>query len=172
MCPPHPLKTKVVAQSVDLGYFGDAAPKGIRVNFEQTFGVYQRDKVGLTTDFFSEALIKLIYPFQYTHNRHFSLRNDTGLQHIKDWFISIIWWQLQLVGFIYIFSLALLRFPEYNFISDNNISKSAGLTSRYSEESLHGIILDIHFLANADFLVCTFSSQVSASGFFISYYMC
>ena len=66
-----------------------------------------------------------------------------------------------------IFSLALFRFPEYNFISDNNISKSAGLTSRYSEASLHGIILDIHFLANADFLVCTFSSQVSAFGFFI-----
>ena len=59
------------------------------------------------------------------------------------------------------FLLSLDRFPEYNFISDNNISKSAGLSSRYSEASLHGIILDIHFLANSDFLVCTFSSQVS-----------
>jgi len=52
------------------------------------------------------------------------------------------------------------KFPDYNFVSDNNISKSAGLSSRYSEASLHGIILDIHFLAHSDFLVCTFSSQV------------
>ncbi|XP_072032322.1 alpha-(1,6)-fucosyltransferase-like isoform X2 [Amphiura filiformis] len=52
------------------------------------------------------------------------------------------------------------KYPEYTFVSDNDISKSAGLSSRYSESSLRGIILDIHFLSLSDYLVCTFSSQV------------
>ncbi|KAK7505522.1 hypothetical protein BaRGS_00003267 [Batillaria attramentaria] len=52
------------------------------------------------------------------------------------------------------------KYPGYMFISDNGISKSASLGSRYSDSSLRGIILDIHFLSQSDFLVCTFSSQV------------
>uniref|UniRef100_UPI00358F6366 alpha-(1,6)-fucosyltransferase isoform X2 n=1 Tax=Myxine glutinosa TaxID=7769 RepID=UPI00358F6366 len=52
------------------------------------------------------------------------------------------------------------KYPTYRFISDNGISRSAGLQQRYSESSLLGVILDIHFLAQSDFLVCTFSSQV------------
>lgn len=52
------------------------------------------------------------------------------------------------------------RYPEYEFISDNSISWSAGLHNRYTENSLRGVILDIHFLSQTDFLVCTFSSQV------------
>lgn len=52
------------------------------------------------------------------------------------------------------------KFPQYEFISDNSISWSAGLHNRYTENSLRGVILDIHFLSQADFLVCTFSSQV------------
>lgn len=53
------------------------------------------------------------------------------------------------------------RYPNYEFISDNSISWSAGLHNRYTENSLRGVILDIHFLSQTDFLVCTFSSQVS-----------
>nr|XP_054096053.1 alpha-(1,6)-fucosyltransferase isoform X3 [Callithrix jacchus] len=56
--------------------------------------------------------------------------------------------------------LGLLMYPNYEFISDNSISWSAGLHNRYTENSLRGVILDIHFLSQADFLVCTFSSQV------------
>lgn len=52
------------------------------------------------------------------------------------------------------------RYPDYEFISDNSISWSAGLHNRYTENSLRGVILDIHFLSQTDFLVCTFSSQV------------
>nr|KAF6386802.1 fucosyltransferase 8 [Myotis myotis] len=52
------------------------------------------------------------------------------------------------------------KYPSYEFISDNSISWSAGLHNRYTENSLRGVILDIHFLSQADFLVCTFSSQV------------
>lgn len=55
------------------------------------------------------------------------------------------------------------RYPNYEFISDNSISWSAGLHNRYTENSLRGVILDIHFLSQADFLVCTFSSQVKCN---------
>ncbi|XP_059164715.1 alpha-(1,6)-fucosyltransferase-like isoform X2 [Physella acuta] len=52
------------------------------------------------------------------------------------------------------------KYPNYKFISDNSISQSAGLGTRYSDSSLRGIIIDIYYLARCDFLVCTFSSQV------------
>ncbi|XP_026872015.2 alpha-(1,6)-fucosyltransferase [Electrophorus electricus] len=52
------------------------------------------------------------------------------------------------------------KYPDYEFISDNSIAWSAGLHNRYTENSLRGVILDIHFLSQTDFLVCTFSSQV------------
>ena len=52
------------------------------------------------------------------------------------------------------------RYPEYEFLSDNEVSKSAGLSSRYSDLSLRGVVTDIQLLSQTDFLVCTFSSQV------------
>lgn len=52
------------------------------------------------------------------------------------------------------------KYPKYTFIGDVNIAKSAGLDQRYGEESLLGVIKDIHFLSLTDYLVCTFSSQV------------
>lgn len=52
------------------------------------------------------------------------------------------------------------RYKNYEFISDQEISKSAGLNSRYSENSLHGVVFDIQMLSECDYLVCTFSSQV------------
>jgi len=52
------------------------------------------------------------------------------------------------------------KYPDYLFISDNDVSKSARLSSRYSDESLRGVISDIELLSDTDFLVCTFSSQV------------
>ncbi|XP_016084563.1 alpha-(1,6)-fucosyltransferase-like [Sinocyclocheilus grahami] len=55
---------------------------------------------------------------------------------------------------------AKVKYTDYEFISDNSISWSASLHNRYTENSLRGVILDIHFLSQTDFLVCTFSSQV------------
>ena len=52
------------------------------------------------------------------------------------------------------------KYDKYIFVSDNEFSRSAGLGTRYSDSSLRGIIMDIHFLAKSDYLVCTFSSQV------------
>lgn len=55
---------------------------------------------------------------------------------------------------------AVNKYSSYRFIYDSEISKTAGLGTRYSTASLRGIIFDIHFLSLSDYLVCTFSSQV------------
>ncbi|KAL3267484.1 hypothetical protein HHI36_011607 [Cryptolaemus montrouzieri] len=52
------------------------------------------------------------------------------------------------------------KYPHYEILGDPSISKTAALSSRYSDSSLIGIILDIHMLSMSDYLVCTFSSQV------------
>lgn len=51
-------------------------------------------------------------------------------------------------------------YPSYEILGDAKIAETAAMATRYSARSLNGIILDIHFLSQSDFLVCTFSSQV------------
>ncbi len=53
------------------------------------------------------------------------------------------------------------RYPAYVFVSDTDIASSASVKTRYSKESLFGVIFDVMTLAESDYLVCTFSSQVS-----------
>lgn len=55
------------------------------------------------------------------------------------------------------------KYPHYEILGDPTISKTAAVSTRYSDTSLQGIILDIHMLSMSDFLVCTFSSQVLCS---------
>lgn len=88
--------------------------------------------------------VLLLLHFIYTLYMYFSF------PHILKLFFNLLF---------YLFFI--LRYPDYEFISDNSISWSAGLHNRYTENSLRGVILDIHFLSQTDFLVCTFSSQVS-----------
>jgi len=52
------------------------------------------------------------------------------------------------------------KFPDYTFVGDQAVAKSAGVSSRYTDSSLRGVIQDIHLLSLSDHLVCTFSSQV------------
>ncbi|KAJ8909854.1 hypothetical protein NQ315_013340 [Exocentrus adspersus] len=52
------------------------------------------------------------------------------------------------------------KYPHYEIIGDPSISKTAAVSTRYSDSSLFGIIMDIHMLSMSDYLVCTFSSQV------------
>ncbi|VVC25206.1 Hypothetical protein CINCED_3A022785 [Cinara cedri] len=59
-----------------------------------------------------------------------------------------------------LFSEAKDKYPDYEIIGDVDISKTASISKRYSDQSLSGIITDIHFLSLSDYLVCTFSSQV------------
>ncbi|XP_041468752.1 alpha-(1,6)-fucosyltransferase-like isoform X2 [Lytechinus variegatus] len=63
------------------------------------------------------------------------------------------------------------KYPDYVFIGDHSIAKSAGLSSRYSDDSLRGIILDIYFLSRTDFFVGTFSSQVSRAVYEMMQYL-
>jgi len=52
------------------------------------------------------------------------------------------------------------KYPDIEFLGDQNVAKSAAVSSRYSDSSLRGVIQDIHMLSITDYLVCTFSSQV------------
>lgn len=52
------------------------------------------------------------------------------------------------------------RYSDYEIIADPDVAQTASVSRRYSNLSLQGIILDIHFLSQCDYLVCTFSSQV------------
>jgi len=52
------------------------------------------------------------------------------------------------------------KYPSYTFLGDQEVARSAAVSSRYSDSSLRGVIQDIHLLSLSDFLVCTFSSQV------------
>ena len=53
------------------------------------------------------------------------------------------------------------RYPQYKIISDSLITLSAHVRTRNTAKGLRGVIIDIHFLSKCDYLVCTFSSQVS-----------
>lgn len=53
-----------------------------------------------------------------------------------------------------------MKYPSYEVIGDSEIAKMAAVSTRYTDSSLNGIILDIHMLSLCDYLVCTFSSQV------------
>uniref|UniRef100_T1HHA0 GT23 domain-containing protein n=1 Tax=Rhodnius prolixus TaxID=13249 RepID=T1HHA0_RHOPR len=59
-----------------------------------------------------------------------------------------------------VFSEIRSRYPDYEVLGDSKIAKSAALSTRYSGNSLNGIVMDIYFLSQTDYLVCTFSSQV------------
>ena len=52
------------------------------------------------------------------------------------------------------------KYPDVEFLGDQDIARSAAVSSRYSDSSLRGVIQDIHLLSLTDHLVCTFSSQV------------
>lgn len=51
-------------------------------------------------------------------------------------------------------------YPHYEVIGDPEVAKNAAVSTRYTDSSLNGIMLDIDLLSKTDFLVCTFSSQV------------
>lgn len=52
------------------------------------------------------------------------------------------------------------KYSNYEIIGDPDVARMAAVSTRYTDSSLNGIILDIHLLSLCDYLVCTFSSQV------------
>ena len=62
--------------------------------------------------------------------------------------------------FISVIDEARKKYPQYQIIGDMDVAKAAAVSTRYTDSSLNGIVLDIHLLSLSDYLVCTFSSQV------------
>ncbi|XP_072942297.1 alpha-(1,6)-fucosyltransferase [Epargyreus clarus] len=52
------------------------------------------------------------------------------------------------------------KYPDYEFLGDPSIAKTAATHRRYTPLSLTGLLVDLHMLSMCDYLVCTFSSQV------------
>ena len=56
------------------------------------------------------------------------------------------------------------KWPDFTFIFDEGISRSAGKTrhdpARLNEASLRGIITDLYMLSRSDFVVCTMTSNI------------
>ncbi len=56
--------------------------------------------------------------------------------------------------------------PRYEFLGDAKRAESAAVQSRYSHNALIAVITDVFSLSYSDYIVCTFSSQVSSALFF------
>lgn len=56
-------------------------------------------------------------------------------------------------------------YPEYEFYNNIAGAEVAAVSSRYTDASLEGLLQDVFVLAHADYLVGTFSSQVSRLGY-------
>jgi glycoprotein 6-alpha-L-fucosyltransferase len=57
------------------------------------------------------------------------------------------------------------KYTDYEVYGDDRIVQTAQTKSRYSLESLFGIIFDVYMLAESDYLSCTFSSNVGRLAF-------
>ena len=69
--------------------------------------------------------------------------------------------------------LYLYRYPDYEFISDEEIASKAGnLGTRYSLNSLYDVVFDVFMLSKCDYIVCTFSSQVLFMGLRLTLVIC
>ena len=60
----------------------------------------------------------------------------------------------------FMFELLTKEFPTYRFIFNSTFTMMAGSLARYSQEGFESLLFDVHFLSLADYLVCTFSSNV------------
>lgn len=60
---------------------------------------------------------------------------------------------------------AKIKYPEYNFYENLAGAEAAKVSSRYTDASLEGLLQDVFVLAHADYLVGTFSSQISRLGY-------
>lgn len=72
---------------------------------------------------------------------------------------------LGLAVFIKVIEEARRKYAHYDVIGDPDVAKIAAVSTRYTDASLNGIIIDIHLLSLSDYLVCTFSSQVCRVAF-------
>ena len=57
--------------------------------------------------------------------------------------------------------LAFYRYPTYHIYGNVSIAESAAKDKRHLRSSIEGTIIDARLLSRCDYLVCTFSSQVS-----------
>jgi glycoprotein 6-alpha-L-fucosyltransferase len=57
------------------------------------------------------------------------------------------------------------KYPNYEFISNKEVAQNANVSTRYSDFSMIGLILDIFLLSRSDYIVCTLTSQVCRTAY-------
>ncbi|KAH3883862.1 alpha-(1,6)-fucosyltransferase-like [Dreissena polymorpha] len=94
------------------------------------------------------------------------------MRHVEEWFDVYEKQHSHIQRKVYIASddpgvlhEAKKNYPNYTFVTDNDVSKIANGRSRYTDASLRGIILDIYLLSRCDYLVCTLSSNVCRAAY-------
>ncbi|BFZ12311.1 hypothetical protein BsWGS_15350 [Bradybaena similaris] len=94
------------------------------------------------------------------------------MRHVKEFYDQLEITQPGITRMVYlatdeptVISEARDKYPTYKFINDFNSTNSANLTTRYTLNSLVGIITDVYYLARCDYVVCTLSSQVCRVAF-------
>ncbi|XP_055380359.1 alpha-(1,6)-fucosyltransferase [Condylostylus longicornis] len=92
---------------------------------------------------------------------------DEYMSYVEDYYLTLEMNNTRIVRRIFlasddprVISEAKNKYPQYEILGDYEVAKMAAVSTRYTDSSLNGIILDIHMLSLCDYLVCTFSSQV------------
>ena len=60
-----------------------------------------------------------------------------------------------------VFFVHVCSYTDYEVYATEDIAGSAKLESRYNLNSLFGFVSDLHILAESDYVVCTYTSNVS-----------
>eukprot|EP00092_Neocalanus_flemingeri_P008733 GFUD01009404.1.p1 GENE.GFUD01009404.1~~GFUD01009404.1.p1 ORF type:complete len:498 (+),score=100.02 GFUD01009404.1:221-1495(+) len=124
----------------------------------------------------SEANIDFSYPVVGVHVRRGDKRGEGGIEflplevymeQVELWFTQYEMYHPPTERRIYLASddpqvleESHEKYPQYTIYDNHNISSEASKVEAYSEESLIGILHDIHMLSLTDYVVCTLSSGI------------
>lgn len=76
--------------------------------------------------------------------------------------------RVKFVCFYYVIILIVVcfRYPDYYIFGNPELSKTGSVTTNELDKSILNINIDLYFLSQCDYLVCTFSSHVCEIHYF------
>lgn len=115
----------------------------LKISIGHTVGVHVR-----RTDKYKEAKLRNLTDYMAVVNKYYDQR------HVDKRRVFLASDEMEVI------QEARRNYPEYEIVVNEKAVASAGLATRFTENSLNGVIVDTHILSQMDFLVCTFSSNV------------
>jgi len=120
--------------------------------------------------------IKMKHPIVGVHVRRTDKSSEAKFYNIENYMVHVEDWyrnySLKFPGKTFnktvylatdtpkVLSEARKKYPDYEFIGDEDTADSAKTSSRYKKSSLSGAIKDVEMLSRCDYFVCTFSSSI------------